>query len=66
MSCASEPGRRVLHLLVRPDDGLAAEIIAGQRLRPDCEVKVLDLTKPDCDYREVLEQIFRADSIQVW
>ena len=58
--------RALLHLLVRTDASLAAAIIDEQRKLPDHEVTVVDLTGPDCDYRAALEEIFEADSIQVW
>jgi hypothetical protein len=58
--------RRLLHLLVRGENALAAEIIAQQRRLPDHEIAVVDLSHPDCDYEAVLEEVFRADSIQVW
>lgn len=30
------------------------------------KVESVDLTRKDVDYREVLEKIFEADSVQVW
>ena len=30
------------------------------------KVETVDLTRKDLDYREVLEKIFAADSVQVW
>ncbi|MBI4326570.1 MAG: hypothetical protein HY674_15090 [Chloroflexi bacterium] len=57
---------RVLHILTTPDDTLAAEIISGQRRLSDRSVQVVDLTVPDPDYRALLEEIFAADSVEVW
>lgn len=57
---------RILHILAKPDDALAAEIISGQGRLPDHTVKVADLTGPDPDYRALLEDIFAADSVAVW
>jgi hypothetical protein len=33
---------------------------------PKWQVESVDLTRNDVDYREVLEKIFSADSVQVW
>ena len=66
MSCDFDMRRTLLHLLVQTDDPLAARIIDEQRKLPDHNVKVVDLTDPDCDYGTVLEEIFQADSLQVW
>ncbi|MGA2173857.1 MAG: hypothetical protein ABSH38_02630 [Verrucomicrobiota bacterium] len=58
--------RRVLHILTRPDDALAREVIARQKIRPENEIEVADLTRPGPDYRELLEKIFAADSVETW
>jgi hypothetical protein len=58
--------RRVLHILTRPDDPLMAMIQSAQRARKDCQVETVDLTQPEPDYERLLEQIFDADSIEVW
>jgi DNA-binding NarL/FixJ family response regulator len=57
---------RVLHILVRSEDPLAAEVIAQQRNQPNCSVGVIDLAMPEPDYAALLEQIFEADSVEVW
>ncbi len=56
----------LLHILTIPEDALAAQMIPIQREQAGHEVKVVDLTKPDADYRALLEEIFAADSVQVW
>lgn len=53
---------RVLHILTRPGDDLAASILA----ETPYEVAVVDLTAPEPDYAALLEEIFKADSVQVW
>jgi hypothetical protein len=55
----------ILHILTRPDDALAQDII---RLQQDAEQKivVVDLTQPKPDYKSILLDIFAADSVQVW
>jgi hypothetical protein len=58
--------RRVLHILTRPDDALAQEVIARQKTLPKTEVEVVDLNCPGPDYRDLLEKIFAADSIETW
>lgn len=58
---------RIFHLVTREADPLAAQIIAGQESAGH-ETRVLDLTEadPNGDYTVVLEEIFAADSVQVW
>ena len=58
--------RAVLHIVTRPNDTLAAAVIAAQRKREGTQVKVVDLTTPEPDYAALLEAIFAADSISVW
>jgi hypothetical protein len=56
----------LLHILTRPDDPLAKEIIAQQKASAENKIEVIDLTGSAADYNELLEKIFRADSVQVW
>jgi hypothetical protein len=58
--------RHILHILTRPGDSLGAEIAAGQKNNPDAQVEVIDLRAPQPDYKELLQKIFDADSIQTW
>jgi hypothetical protein len=59
--------RHLLHILTRPDDPLAREMIATQQSLPEVKVEVIDLTAAaDPDYDALLEKIFTADSIEVW
>ena len=58
--------RRVLHILTRENEVLGLKVIEGHREQPDCQVEVVDLTKPEPDYRDLLEKVFAADSVQVW
>jgi len=57
---------RILHILTRPDDALARNIVEFQRELPENEVMETDLTRGEVDYQKLLEDIFDADSIQVW
>jgi len=50
----------VLKLLAGADETLVKELTAG------LDAEVVDLRRRDVDYREVLEKIFEADSVQVW
>ena len=56
----------ILHILTKANDVLATEIVAKQATLPDCKITVADLTKPNSNYTELLEQIFAADSVAVW
>ncbi|MCI0537601.1 MAG: hypothetical protein L0Z50_20495 [Verrucomicrobiales bacterium] len=58
--------RQILHILTRPDDPLAQQIVAAQQQQTDQTVQSVDLTVPEPDYRALLHAIFAADSIEVW
>lgn len=58
--------RRVLHILTRADDALAREVMDRQKSIPDHKVEAVDLTVPSPDYKELLEKIFAADSVESW
>jgi hypothetical protein len=55
-----------LHILTRPEDSLAREIIARQKSEPQIGIDIVDLTKPRPDYAGLLEKIFAADSVETW
>ncbi len=56
----------VLHILTRPNDELATFIVSHQQRDEAISVRTFDGTHPAPDYNQLLEQIFEADSIQVW
>jgi len=58
--------RRILHILTRPDAPLAGEIIKLQSTNPRNVVDVTDMTRPAPDYKNLLEKIFAADSVETW
>jgi hypothetical protein len=58
--------RQILHIVTKTDDKLAKDIIAAQHKQGNCSVNVVDLTAKDPDYDQLLDEIFQADSIQVW
>ena len=58
---------RILHMTTREGDELAVSVIAAQEAAGH-ETRVVDLTQvdPNGDYSVLLEEIFEADSVQVW
>ena len=58
--------RVILHILTRPATPLNEELIAVQQGMGDVEVKVFDLKVERPDYQALLQDIFAADSIEVW
>ena len=58
--------RAILHILTKPGDSLADQVIADQQEQPDLRVNVVDLAASEPDYSNLLEEIFSADSIEVW
>ena len=55
-----------LHILTKPPDALAVDIIARQRTQAGKAVDVVDLTVDSPDYADLLQRIFAADSVAVW
>ena len=58
--------KQVLHLITKEEDVLSANVIATQRQSSDLNVEVLDLSKGEPDYKQLVEKIFAADSVAVW
>ncbi len=61
--------KRILHILTNSadnSDAVAATVIEKQRAEAELEVVVVDVTAGEPDYRDVVHQIFNADSIEVW
>tara|TARA_B100000959_G_C14684375_1_gene501980 strand:+ start:407 stop:589 length:183 start_codon:yes stop_codon:yes gene_type:complete len=58
---------RILHMTTREGDELASSVISAQEAAGH-ETRVVDLSQvdPDGDYSVLLEEIFEADSVQVW
>ena len=58
---------RIFHIITREDDALANGVIDAQE-KGGHETRVVDLTQvdPEGDYSVLLEEIFEADSVQVW
>jgi len=54
-----------LHLMIRPDDTLALELIEQQRQQGH-DVHVFDLSAEQPDYASILEEVFAANSVAVW
>jgi hypothetical protein len=57
---------RVLHILTRPNDTLAKDLMARQKSGAGNNVEAVDLTLAAPDYKELLEKIFAADSVECW
>ena len=58
--------RKILHILTKPEDALAAEIMARQKTNAETKVDVVDLSTASPDYEAVVRKVFNADSVQVW
>jgi hypothetical protein len=57
--------KKVLHVLTREDDELAEAIVAADREAGE-GVEVVRLKGAEADYQQLLQAIFRADSVQSW
>ncbi len=57
--------RKALHILTKPDDSLAREIISLQE-KSGAKVEVFDFNQGEPDYKILCERIFESDSIEVW
>jgi hypothetical protein len=58
---------RVLHILTKPEDALAREVIARQQSETRQDgIEIVDLTGTRPDYGELLKKIFAADSVESW
>ena len=58
--------RTILHILTKPEDALAAEMITKEKALAEVKTKIVDLNAGEPDYKALLENIFAADSVQVW
>lgn len=58
--------RTILHILTKPDDEVAAEIIALQKADATLKVEVMDLTAGQAQYEAAVQKVFEAESVQVW
>lgn len=63
---AFEAVQTILHILTKPEDALAREIIALQQGGNKESVRVADLTGPAPDYEALVREIFEADAVTVW
>ncbi len=57
--------KKVLHILTRERDELAENIVAEDR-EAGVPVEVVRLDAETVDYEQLLEAVFRADSVQSW
>jgi len=58
--------RTILHILTRPEDELAHDLMERQRALPATMIEVVELTHHDPDYDALVERIFAAQSVEVW
>jgi hypothetical protein len=58
--------RSVLHILTRPDDALARELMARQKNAAGINAEAVDLTLPEPDYKALLVKLFQAESVECW
>jgi hypothetical protein len=58
--------RSILHILAQPNDALARELVARQKSVAGNKVEIVDLRLPEPDYKDLLEKIFAAESIECW
>jgi len=58
--------RHILHILTSQPDAALSEVLAHQAELPEHQVRRIDLTQPSPDYHQLLEEIFAADSVQVY
>ena len=56
----------LLHILTEPADTLTDDLIARHKANSENQVEIVDLTRAEADYKQLLETIFKADSVQVW
>ena len=63
MSSPDFESMKILHIITKRDE-LAEKIIEAQRA--DYSVEVKELGDRNVDYTALLENIFAADSIQIW
>ncbi len=59
---------QILHIVTRPVDDLSRQVIDQQREQADITVREANLAESgiEVDYRDLLNEIFAADSVQVW
>jgi len=58
--------RQILHILTEANRDLASSVIDSQKAETGVQVEVVDMASGDVDYDQLLDQIFAADSVQVW
>ena len=58
--------RHILHILTETDRGLASSVIDSQKAETGIQVEAVDMASGDVNYDQLLDQIFAADSVQVW
>jgi hypothetical protein len=57
--------RQILHILTKPGDAVAQSVIEAERSMRDTKIEIIELSEKT-DYAALAQEIFKADSIQVW
>lgn len=55
-----------LHIVTRPLEASKVELLEAICREPSLEVRVVDLTASQPDYRDLVEAIFTANSVVTW
>lgn len=58
--------RQILNILTQTNRDLASSVIDSQKAETGVQVEVVDMASGEVDYDQLLDQIFAADSVQVW
>ncbi|MGZ5504833.1 MAG: hypothetical protein ACXWKH_00515 [Limisphaerales bacterium] len=58
--------RHILHILTKEDDALARKLIEEQKSGAHQQIDVVDLTRANPNYDELVKKIFDANSVEVW
>ena len=57
--------RHILHIKTKVNDALAETVIKSEQSLRDTKIETVELTT-QVDYEKLVQQIFAADSVQVW
>jgi hypothetical protein len=57
---------RLLHILTRPAEDLALQLIERQRKEAANQVVVVDLTQGEPDYVALVQEVLAADVVASW
>ena len=58
--------RKTLIIVTKPNERLCDAVVENQLALSGHEIKIIDITEKEPDYRALLGDIFAASSVQVW